>query len=72
MIYISIIIYYVFYILKENEVAELNQKYINLYANFQQNKLIAMKCARLTDIILKTQETLDAKIVHLFVDVSSK
>lgn len=31
-----------------------------------------MKCAKLTDIILKSQETLDANIVSLTFDVSFK
>lgn len=60
-----------FYILEANEVSELKQKCINLCANFQQNKLIALKCARLTDIILKTPETLDANIINLTFNVSS-
>ncbi|CAI6361446.1 unnamed protein product [Macrosiphum euphorbiae] len=55
-----------------NEVSELKQKCINLYANFQQNKLIALKCARLTDIILQTQETLDANIVNLTFDINQE
>ncbi|XP_025194944.1 uncharacterized protein LOC112594398 [Melanaphis sacchari] len=53
----------------ENEVSELKKKYINLYTNFQQNNLIALKCAKLTDIILKSQETLDANIVNLTFDI---
>ncbi|XP_015380561.1 PREDICTED: uncharacterized protein LOC107174212 [Diuraphis noxia] len=55
-----------------NEVSELKQKCINLYTNFQQHKLIALKCAILTDIILKTQETLDANIVHLTFDINQE
>ncbi|XP_060875809.1 uncharacterized protein LOC132949066 [Metopolophium dirhodum] len=55
-----------------NEVSELKQKCINLYANFQQNKLIALKCARLTDIILQTQEFLDGNIVHLTFDINQE
>ncbi|XP_026805336.1 uncharacterized protein LOC113548583 [Rhopalosiphum maidis] len=53
----------------ESEVSELRQKFMNLYTNFQQNKLISMKCAKLTDIILKSQETLDANIINLTSDI---
>ncbi|CAH1736440.1 unnamed protein product [Aphis gossypii] len=56
----------------ENEISELRQKYINLSTNFQQKKLIAMKCARLTDIILKSQETLDANIINLTFDIKQE
>ncbi|XP_022172378.1 uncharacterized protein LOC111035164 [Myzus persicae] len=55
-----------------NEVSELKQKCINLCANFQQNKLIALKCARLTDIILKTPETLDANIINLTFNINQE
>ncbi|XP_001944251.2 uncharacterized protein LOC100166290 [Acyrthosiphon pisum] len=55
-----------------NEVSELKQKCNNLYANFQQNKLIALKCARLTDIILQTPETLDANILNLTFDINQE
>lgn len=58
--------------LEEQEVAVLKQKVTNLYANFEQNKLIATKCAKLTDIILKTQVSLDANIVQLNFHVSSE
>jgi len=59
-----------FFFISENEISELRQKYISLSTNFQQKKLIAMKYARLTDIILKSQESLDANIVNLTFDVS--
>lgn len=49
-----------FYVFEENEVVELRQKYIDLYNTFEKNKLIAMKCLRLADLILKTPETWDA------------
>lgn len=48
----------------ENEVSILKQKYINLYNIFEQNKLMAMKCARLADVILKTPETVDAHMIN--------
>lgn len=54
-----------FNILTECEVAELKQKYIHLYDKFEQDKLIAMKCAGLADIILRTPETWDANIINV-------
>lgn len=48
------------HMLEENEVVELRQKYIDLYNTFDKNKLIAIKCLRLADLILKTPETWDA------------
>lgn len=39
---------------------ELRQKYIDLCNTYDKNKLIAMKCSRLADLILKTPETWDA------------
>ncbi|VVC42039.1 HAUS augmin-like complex subunit 6, N-terminal [Cinara cedri] len=49
----------------EKEVVELKQKYINLYNNFEQNKLLVLKCVRLAEIILKTPETWDANVINL-------
>lgn len=48
------------HMLEEIEVVELRQKYIDLYNTFDKNKLIAMKCSRLADLILKTPEIWDA------------
>lgn len=53
------------HMLEENEVVKLRQKYIDLYNTFDKNKLIAMKCGRLADLILKTPETWDAYNVIL-------
>lgn len=58
-------LYFIFIILQENEIAELRQKYIDLYDKFEQNKLIAMKCAKLADIILNVPETYDANIINV-------
>lgn len=45
--------------------AESKQKYIDLYSKYEQNKLIAMKCAKLVDIILTIPETYDANIINV-------
>lgn len=57
------------YILKENEVAELKQKYLNSFERFEQKKLIATRCARLTSIILKAPEDWDANKINLISNV---
>lgn len=43
---------------------------MNLYENFEQKKIVAMKCNRLADIILKTQENWDANKINLIYNVS--
>lgn len=50
----------------------MKKNYIDLYNKFEQNKLIAMKSARLADIILKTPETLDANIINSVFNVRLK
>lgn len=47
----------------EEELAELENKYINLYKNFEQNKLIALKCTKLADIILTSPNVYDANLL---------
>jgi len=54
----------------ENEVFVLKQKYINLFNDFEKNKLMAMICAKLADIILKTPETVDAHMINSIFSVS--
>uniref|UniRef100_A0A2S2QV13 HAUS augmin-like complex subunit 6 N-terminal domain-containing protein n=1 Tax=Sipha flava TaxID=143950 RepID=A0A2S2QV13_9HEMI len=49
----------------ENEVAELKKKYIYLYDKFNQNNLIAMKCAKLADIISKTPKNCNANLINI-------
>lgn len=57
---------------EENDVAELKEKYTDLFSNFEQNKLIAMQCSRLADIILKTPESLDANTMNFNINVNSQ
>lgn len=54
----------------ENDIAELKNKYINLYNKFEQNNLIAMKFTKLADIILTTPIMYDANIINLNPNVS--
>lgn len=57
---------------KEKEVAELKKVCTDLYNNFEQNKLIAIHCAKLGEIILKTPEFLDAIMIKSIFNVSFK
>lgn len=41
-----------------------------MYDNFKQKKLIAIKCAKLADIILNTPKIWDANMISLITNVS--
>lgn len=50
--------------------AELKQKYLNLFEQVEQKKLVAMRYARLVSIILKTPDDWDANKINLIYNAS--